>query len=105
MAFLLRLPVALHFEIEGAGENGFPGPGALAGQIEIAVDQRLADIAEVRAGQREQAVAADFAEPFAADFRPVAATFDEVGTGQQFAQLPVAVPVAHQQQQAAGILR
>ena len=69
MASCCGWAVALHFQIEGAGEDRFPSPGAFAGQIEIAIDQRLADIAEMGAGEGKQTIAANFAEPFAADFR------------------------------------
>ena len=103
--FLLRLPVALHLKIKGAGENGFPGLGPLAGQFKITVDQGFADIAEMRTGQGDQATAAEFGKPFSADFSPVAPPFDQIGLGQQFAQLLIAGPVAHQQQQAAGVIR
>ena len=93
---MLWLPVALDFEIEGPGEDHLPGLGAFAGQFEVAVDQCLADIAAMRPGEREQPVAAGFGEPFAANFRPVAPTFDQIGSGQQFAKLPVAGLIAHQ---------
>ncbi len=103
--FLLRLAVALHFEIEGAGEDRFPHPGAFTGQLEITVDQRLADIALMRGGECNQARAADFREALAADLRAVAPAFDQIGATQQLAQLLVALPVARQQQQAIGVFR
>jgi hypothetical protein len=58
MVFLLRLAVALHFQVEGAGETcASQALRALAGQVEIAVEQRFADIAEMtrrtaRSGRR-----------------------------------------------------
>ena len=58
----------------------------------------------MRAGQRDEAVATDFAEPFATNFGAVAPPFDQVGAGQQFAQLLVAGPVARQQQQTTSIV-
>jgi len=102
---LLRLAIALHFEVEGTGENRLPGLGPFAGQIEIAVQQGLADIAEMRARQGNQAIAAELGKPLATNFGPVTSAFDQIGLGQQFAQLLVTDPVTYQQQQAIGILR
>ena len=102
---LLRLTVALHLKIEGTGENRLPGFGALTRLIKIAVDQGLADIAQMRPGERNQPIAAEFAEPFATNLGALAAAFGQIGFGQQLAQLLVTSPVACQQEQAAGIVR
>jgi hypothetical protein len=102
---LLRLAVALHFKIERPRENNRPSLGTLAGQIKIAVQQSLADIAQMRAGQRYQTIAAQFAKPFAANFSPVAPALDQISLAQQLAQLLVADTIACQQQQAIGVVR
>ena len=102
---LLRLAVALHFQIERAGENRLPGLGPLAGQIEIAVQQRFANIPEMRSGQGDQPVAANLAKPVAVQFSPVTPAFDQISLAQQLAQLLVTGVVARQQQQAISIVR
>ena len=103
--FLLRLAVALNFQIEGAGKDRFPAPGAFHCQIEVAVEQRFTNIAQMSAGQRDQTIRADFGKPFSTDFGAITTPFDCVGTGQQLAQLTITLTVTDQQQQATGIFR
>ena len=102
---LLWLTVALHFEIEGAGEDTFPGLGPLTGQFKITGDQRLADITEMRSGQCDQTVAAEFIKPLTLDFSPITPTIDQVSPGQQLAQLLITGTIPHQKEQAGSILR
>jgi len=102
---LLRLSIALHFQIERSGEGLFPARCAVRGQFLIALQERLANIAGGGARQRDQAVDADFLEHPAGDFRAPAYARREVGTRQQFAELQVARPRATEQQQAIRSVR
>ena len=79
---LLRLAVALHFEVKGAGENRFPSFGTLTRQIKIAVDQGVANIAQMPAGEGKQAIATKLSKPFTANFGTVTAAFGQIGLGQ-----------------------
>ncbi|OQA30784.1 MAG: hypothetical protein BWY57_02651 [Betaproteobacteria bacterium ADurb.Bin341] len=85
LSLLLRLTVALHFQIIGAWKEFGPGFGAFLRQFPVAGRQRFADIALPCAGKCNQAVTADIAEPFAAEFRLVAPIRHQISQRQQFA--------------------
>jgi hypothetical protein len=68
----------------------------------IALQQALRRHRRRGAGERDQSIDADFLQHPARDFGPPAHARRQVGAGQQFAELQVALPRAAEQQQAIG---
>ena len=102
--FRFRLTGALHLDVEMPGEKRRPAPRATFGGGQIAVAERHADVAELRARQCDQAarraLPLQVFQPFGADFGAPAMLVGQPCLGQQFAQLQVAGTIFHQQQQA-----
>jgi hypothetical protein len=97
---LLRLPVALHFEIESVREELLPTPRAQRRLLEPALQQRFTDIAGSGARKRDQTIDAHLLQHAPAELGTSTHARRQVGTRQQLAQLPVALPRANQQQQS-----
>ena len=97
---LLRMAGALDFQVEGVREHRRPGLGAAFGEQAIAGQQRLADVAEGGARQRDEAVGADLLQHQPRDFGAAAGPRRQLRAGQNLAQLQVAGMVAAEQQQA-----
>ncbi|MNR02493.1 hypothetical protein D3C85_1183480 [compost metagenome] len=67
----------------------------------VAGVQRLPHVAPAAARQDDQTIQS--LQPFATDFSAALALVRQEGLGEQFAQIQVALVVAHQQQQAEGL--
>ncbi|MCY1227059.1 hypothetical protein D9M72_393170 [compost metagenome] len=100
----------LQFDIEALREHRCPVLRGTARALGIAVGQRHADIAAHRTGQRDQAggerhvVFARLQEPRRIDLRAATVLVAQPRARQQHAQVQVAAPVLHQQQQARGLV-
>jgi hypothetical protein len=91
---------ALQFDIKALRKQPLPLRRCLLRTFRIVHQQRLADVAEMRAGQGDQAVAAALFEPRAFDLGVAAVLVATIGIGQQFAQAQITLVVLAQQQQA-----
>ena len=78
---VVGVPGALHLEIVAAGKERRPLARGLGRAAAVALQQRLADVAVARAGQRDQAVGA-LGEPVAPDFGAAAILVVAIGAGQ-----------------------
>ena len=82
---------ALQFEIKGAGKQARPVARAVRGLLDIALQQRLPDVAAGRAGERDQSVDADLAQHLTRNFGAPAQPRRETGSRQQLAKLQIAL--------------
>ena len=95
---------ALHFEIKPPGEQPRPVLRQPARIVILPRNQRLADVALMSAGQRNQTAGADLVEPRLHHLGTAAILVAAVGPGQQFAQAQVTLVVLRQQQYAKRVV-
>ncbi|TLD43786.1 MAG: hypothetical protein FAZ92_03883 [Accumulibacter sp.] len=96
---LLRQPRALDFEVEGVGEQLAPMPRAFGSLVAVALQEGLSNVAASGTRERDEPVDADFAQHQAADLRPAADAWRQIGARQQLAKLQVAALRAAEQEQ------
>ncbi|MNI03294.1 hypothetical protein D3C73_561940 [compost metagenome] len=89
---------ALQFNVVAARKQVRPLARQRQCRHRVAGVQGLAHVAHAAARKRDQALLA--LQPFPADFRAALALVRQERLGQQFAQVQIALMVAHQQQQA-----
>ncbi len=94
---------ALQFDVVAVREPGRPLPRQLLRQGVVAGEQRLADVATLGAGQRDQVRVVARRELRAGDFGAATTAVAEVGVGEQCAQPQVAGAVLRQQQGAGAV--
>src|SRR5262249_47516903 len=94
-----RLAAALQLDIETVRENARPTLGIALCRIAVTGRERDADIALLRAGEREQPFAQPLFEPLGLHFRAAAILVREPRLRQQFAQVQIAAAVLDEQQQ------
>ena len=104
IGFRARMPRPLHLDVIAVRKACRPGACALLGGRGIAVEQRLADIAEHGARQADQVAGRAIVEPFGAHLGAATVFVGAIGFGQQLAQLAVALAVAADQQHPAGLV-
>jgi hypothetical protein len=116
LRFLVRLAGALHFDIKVVRENARPALRGFFGAHHVALVDGRADVAELGAGQHDQAIRLVMVgmqfratrgqrfEPFDAHLGAALVLVGEPGLRQQIAQLQVAGVVLGQQQQAVRFL-
>jgi hypothetical protein len=95
--FAARLPAALQLDIEAVREDARPALGVASGRLVVAGRKGDADVALLRAGQREQPFGKPAFEPLNLDFRAAAILVREPRLGQQLAEVQIAAPVLHEQ--------
>ena len=100
---LVGLARALHLEVVAAGEEGGPVAGGLRGAGDVALRQRLPDVAVARAGQGDQAVGA-FPEPLAAQLGVAAVLVLPVAARKPVGEPQVARARLREQQNAIGLV-
>jgi hypothetical protein len=79
---LLRLPVALHFEIESVREELLPTPRAQRRLLEPALQQRFTDIAASSARKRDQTIDAHLVQHAPAELGTTTHARRQIGTRQ-----------------------
>ena len=98
---LAGAPGALQLEVEAVAEQRQPGFERSTGRVIVAREQRPADVAFPRAGQRDQAGRAVGVEPCPVQQRPMAPLPFEVGPRHEPGQVAVAAVVLAEQHEAA----
>ncbi|KFB73944.1 MAG: hypothetical protein AW09_000784 [Candidatus Accumulibacter phosphatis] len=99
---LLRLAIALHFEVEGRREQLLPAARALRSLFVVALQKGFADVAGSGTRESDQPIDTDFLQHPARDFSPPTHPRRQVGARQQLAELQIALPRATEQQQTIG---
>jgi hypothetical protein len=92
---------ALQLQVKAVGEQAPEIQRAFDGAGAVALQQRLAHGAALRARQRDQAFI-EFLEPFELDHRLVAHHVFGPGAREDFGEVEVTLAVLHQQQQPGG---
>ncbi len=100
----MRATQALQFDVEALREQLRPRLRPCFGLTLVAGEQRMADVAMVRAGKRDQIGGAAVGKPRPLDFRAAAPHVFAIRARQQLAQPQVAVARLRQQQQSVRLV-
>ena len=107
-AFLLRLPArmdTLHFEVKRIGEQAGPVTRPASRLFDIALCQRLADVAKARARQCNQPVSTNVAKHLPSYLGTPAHTWRQISARQQLTKLQVPLMRAAEQQHPVRTIR
>ena len=97
VALRARLAGALQFDVERVGKKLGPALGVASRRLIVAGGERHADVALLRARDRQQALGETAFEPLELDFRAPAILVRQPRAAQQFAKIEIAGLVSHEQ--------